>query len=152
MPTTGAGNAESASDPLAGGRPHYIVTDIGPVGDIANATVALGDSGIVVGVSDTTAGFEWIPQRPNGTIGHTVSVQVLGSPFAAPTGVNARGDIVGVFAAEDGQPHAFLIHNGKATDTGTLGGPSAVADAINNLGLVVGASETATGAIPRNRL
>lgn len=145
---------QQATDDLSGIFPDaavhglfYKITDIGAMGDIATATVALSDSGIVVGASDATPAFEWIPRGESGTVGHARPLNVFNSPFVNPTGVNARGEIVGVYATEDGQPHGFLLRHGKAIDIGTLGGPTAVANAISNAGLVVGASETTDGTI-----
>ncbi|HTI81659.1 MAG TPA: DUF3466 family protein [Acetobacteraceae bacterium] len=139
--------ADSAAEALAAGLSVYTVTDIGPMGDIPTAVVSLGDNGVVVGVSQETPAFQWVPTKSNGTVGHATPLDVFGSPFVFPAGVNARGDIVGTYVTEDGQPHGFMIHNGKAKDIGTLGGPSSVANAINDHDLVVGASMTAAGAI-----
>ena len=91
--------------------------------------------------------FEWPPGTRHETPGHLTSLEVFGSPVVIPTGVNARGDVVGVYLGTDDQPHGFLNHHGEAQDIGTLGGSSAVANAISNNGMVVGASVTAGGAI-----
>ena len=87
------------------------------------------------------------PRIPRRHIRQIDQLKVFGSPVVVPTGVNARGDIVGVYLGSDNQPHGFLIHHGEAQDIGTLGGSSAVANAISNNGVVVGASATAGGAI-----
>src|SRR5205823_2114191 len=42
--------------------------------------------------------------------------------------------------------HAFLWQNGIMTDLGTLGGDFSFAQAINNYGQIVGATQTASGA------
>ena len=127
--------------------PVYSITDIAAVGDIASAVVGLSDAGIVIGVSESTPAFEWTPGPRDDTSGRLTSVEVFGSPVVVPTGVNARGDVVGVYLGVDDQPHGFLIHHGEAQDIGTLGGSSAMANAISNNGVVVGASATAGGAI-----
>ncbi len=127
--------------------PVYSITDIAAVGDIASAVVALSDTGIVVGVSGSTPAFEWTPRTRDETSGGLTSLKVFGSPVVIPAGVNARGDVVGVYLGTDDQLHGFLIHHGEAQDIGTLGGSSAVANAISNNGVAVGASVTAGGAI-----
>ena len=127
--------------------PVYSITDIAAVGDIASAVVALSDTGIVVGVSESTPAFEWTPEPATTHPADLTSLKVFGSPVVIPAGVNARGDVVGVYVGTDDQPHGFLIHHGEAQDIGTLGGSSAEANAISNNGVVVGASDTASGAI-----
>ena len=96
----------------------------------------------------TAAAFEWTPNSANGTSGKLTQRERLWLCLSlSPTGVNRSGDIVGIYVGSDDQPHGFLIHHGTAQDIGTLGGSSAVANAINNDGVVVGASDTASGDI-----
>jgi len=63
-----------------------------------------------------------------------------GTKFASVTDINGSGKIVGSSAN-----HAFLWDHGVVTDLGTLGGNLSVANAVNDLGQVVGESNTATG-------
>ena len=128
--------------PVHSDRPIYVVTDIASVGDIASAEVTLSDNGTVVGSSDVAPAFEWSPHHAGRISGGLTNLDVFGSPVVVPTGVDARGDIVGLYLGPDGGPRAFLLNHGHARDLGTLGGATAVADAINDNGLVVGASTT----------
>ena len=63
-----------------------------------------------------------------------------GSPFANVSGINNSGQVVGTSAN-----HAFLWENGAMTDLGTLGGSLSTANAINDMGQIVGDSTLASG-------
>jgi len=62
--------------------------------------------------------------------------------FAHVTHINDSGQVVGISAN-----HAFLWENGVMIDLGTLGGDFSLANAVNDLGQVVGESKTVGGEI-----
>ena len=69
-----------------------------------------------------------------------------GGGFSRASGINDRGQVVGVSTTATTEPHAALWANGTITDLGTLpGGLLSIASRINNRGQVVGWSGTATG-------
>jgi probable HAF family extracellular repeat protein len=56
-------------------------------------------------------------------------------------GINRNGQIVG----QNGNANAFLYSNGTMTDLGTLGGSGSMAYGLNDVGQVVGQSNTTKG-------
>src|SRR5262249_15453175 len=70
----------------------------------------------------------------------------MGSDTSSATAISNRGQVVGFSTAVDSPTHAFLYSDGQMVDLGTLGGLRSRALAVNDLGQVVGDSESAGGA------
>src|SRR5438309_1553960 len=108
--------------------------DLGSLGGATSVAHDLNDRGEVVGLAETKTGaaraFVW-----TGTDG----MRDLGTLGAASMalGINDRTEVVG------GSGHAFLwTAHGGMVDLGTLGGRTSCANAINEAGCIVGASQT----------
>lgn len=81
--------------------------------------------------------------------GVSIDLGNLGGPWTSPRANNARGQVVGGSKTADDQVHAFLWGHGVMTDLGTLPGDDrSVANAISNVGQVVGESTAPQGDFP----
>jgi probable HAF family extracellular repeat protein len=116
------------------------MTGLGTLGGATSAALAINDSGLVVGLADTTDGmgshaFSW----RNGVM---KDLGTLGGRYSQAVDVNVRGHIVGFssIAGPDTLFHAFLYKSGVMHDLGTLGGEQSFAFAINRHSHVVGYS------------
>ncbi|MFC5460130.1 hypothetical protein [Massilia niabensis] len=112
------------------------VLDIGTLGGESGNALALSDNGLVTGSA----------ARPDGSShaflyrgGALRDIGQLGGASSG-TGVNARGQVAGIWVDDAGEDHAFLYSGGVARDIGNLGANSARATGINAAGEVVGSS------------
>ncbi|MEK8033303.1 hypothetical protein AACH06_20985 [Ideonella sp. DXS29W] len=101
---------------------------------------AINGNGVVVGYSDTAnidfQAFMWC----DGTM---TKLPTLGGTRSGANGVNDAGDVVGFASLATGMNHAFLYRDGQMRDLGVLrSGKFSTAFAVNNLGQVVGSSDT----------
>src|SRR6266699_2204680 len=108
--------------------------DLGTLGGATSVAHDLNDRGEAVGLAETETGapraFVWTA---------TDGMRDLGTLGAASMalGINDRTEVVG------GSGHAFLwTARGSMVDLGTLGGRTSCANAINEAGCIVGASQT----------
>jgi len=128
---TGVG-APTDLPPLPKGLPAYDVVEIPAPED--GAPVALSN-GRVLG--NSAANGPWLY---DGAL-HFLLQGDARKPVVQ--GFNARGDIVGYFAA--GGRRAFVLSNGATTAFGTLGGGESIASLVSDGGLIAGESTVSSG-------
>jgi probable HAF family extracellular repeat protein len=106
---------------------------------LARLTVLVAAT-FVLTASGAAAGSHEFPLTEVGTIAGD-----RGDSESYPTGINDRGDVIGVSeVTPGGDEHAFLW-DGAMHDVGTLGGDTSRPTGVNDLGQVVGVSTDAAG-------
>jgi probable HAF family extracellular repeat protein len=120
----------------------YQMVELGTLGGIYGVAMAVNDHGAVAGMSTTAQGllrpFLWRD-------GRMINLGALGDNVKAiALDINNRGDVVGTSEVPGQETsRAILWRDGRMFDLGTLGGRGSVATGVNDLGVVVGYSDTA---------
>lgn len=108
-------------------------TDLGTLGGQQSSAQDINDAGQVVGNSLLPDGSVRATLWQNGTVTNLGS----GANFSYATAINNKGQIVGASTGPN-NPRAYLWYEGTMTNLGSIGGGDAVANDINEAGVVVG--------------
>jgi probable HAF family extracellular repeat protein len=122
-----------------------VMTDLGTLGGTNSTATAVNASGTVVGSADLASGASHAIVESGGVMTDlgTLDGAAAGSEALA---INGSGQIAGWSTAPGATGnHAFADLNGSMVDLGTIdGGTDSVANGINNAGVVIGNSDTAS--------
>jgi probable HAF family extracellular repeat protein len=118
------------------------VQELGTLGGVSGESMALSvnDTGVIVGISQDTAGNFHAVTFFNG------SISDLGIPpdgHFAGADINAAGQIVCTIGGQ-----AYFYSNGSAQPLNILGLPFSDAEAINDVGQIVGYASSASSTVP----
>lgn len=109
----------------------------------ARAAYAVNDAGDVVGLLETMAPLAHAFLFNGQTLVDLGTLDDEPHSVSIAYGINAHQQIVGsAWVNGNSSQRAFLYENGAMTDIGTLAGGYAGANAINNLGEIIGYSDT----------
>jgi probable HAF family extracellular repeat protein len=126
------------------------MTDLGSLGGILSGAEGINNAGQVVGWADASQ-FQLERHAFLASNGSITDLKTLGggpTDWSDAHGINDSGQVVGESSLTLGDTavtHAFLYSNGTMTDLKTLGGQYSSADHINNSGMIIGESQTASG-------
>jgi probable HAF family extracellular repeat protein len=122
-----------------------VMTDLGTLGGTDSAANAVNDSGTVAGSADLAGGASHAIVESGGVM---TDLGTLDGPAASSNAltINSSGQVVGWSTAPAGATIvAFADLDGSMIDLGTIdGGTSSVANGINDAGVVIGNSDTAS--------
>ena len=143
-----------------------VLTDLGALPHVNNSgPIWISDSGLVAGFSENglidplTGNPEFQAVLFND--GSVINLGTLGGNESGASGVNDRGQVVGCAANNvpdsfgfcvgvPQQSRAFIWQGEGMRDLGTLGGPDALAELVNDRGQVAGWSLTDSHSKPRH--
>ncbi|GAB3416353.1 HAF repeat-containing protein [Massilia agilis] len=133
---------------ISGGTTHAFLYsgasffDLGTLGGASSAAWGINDAGQIVGSADNGSGIG----RPFLYSGGSMNdLGTLGGQGGFAWAINNAGQVVGGADTAGGSQHPFLFSGGTMQDLGTLPAsydPPAAAFAINNHGMIAGASGT----------
>jgi probable HAF family extracellular repeat protein len=132
-PASAAAASPRAGLPLSARAVAYRPVDLGTLGGAHSRAVALNDRGQVAGISQTAAGVERVFRWSAGVM---TDLGFTGEPVA----INAAGQIAGGRAGHGDA--GFFWSDGVLTDIGSLGDSFAHVVGLNDLGQVIGTSDT----------
>jgi probable HAF family extracellular repeat protein len=142
LPSRGSVSPAQAQFPACGSPQQQFKRILLPtLGGTFTTPQAVNDLNQVAGQADTATGAEvafiW-------SGGELQSLGTLGGSFSAGLAINNRAQVVGISATSgDAATHGFVWQGGKMLDLAPLpGGTLSVAYGINDLGLIVGFSNT----------
>jgi len=141
-----------------------VITDLGSLGgvDHCSAATSINDRGLIAGNSENDVIDPILGANELRAVvwehGEIHDLGTFGGNVSLATGVNNRGQVVGLATTSNPDPfsilyglvgvttgtqtQAFLWQNGHMRNLGTLGGPDAAAFNVNNSGQVAGGSYT----------
>jgi probable HAF family extracellular repeat protein len=126
--------------------PSYRTIILGTLGGTSSVPTAVNDYGAVVGWANTATGalhpFMWW----HGRMTDLGTLDDLDGGWGIAADINRHGTVVGQ-SDRGGVSRAVRWQHGRIRDLGTLGGPSSFATAINDHGVIVGASTTRDGVL-----
>jgi probable HAF family extracellular repeat protein len=111
--------------------------DLGTLGGFISEAKGITDSGRIVGTAEDKDGFTRAFTYENGQM----TALPIDATYARGEAINSLGVVVaGEFITSTNETHAY-VYGDKFVDIGTLGGGQAYAEAINDLGDVIGYSD-----------